>query len=419
MAVDPAESVGALLRRAGTAVLDAYEHQSCTFGRLLSKLAITRDASRLPLVSVQFNIDSPIALADLAAPAWTCRCAPTRARSRTSSCSSTPRRPAARSCSSASTTPTCSTPRPCSAGSTCTARCWSAPWRSRPRRSGNSSARRVPTANGSRPSTRPRCLSGRPAHRGAGVGRVAPPDAVAIVAGDSRLTYRELEQRANAVAAALAERGVGARQLVGMACGRNVGLLAGMLGILKTGAAYAPLDPASRKAARPHGRGRRAHLRGHRPHGHAAGARPLPDAACRRTCAAGDCLRGATCNRRLRDHTPAPPASPRAWPCRSVRCRTSSPAWRADQACGDDRLVAVTTTSFDIAVLELFLPLTLGAQVIIADRESVLDGQRLRALIEARCHRAAGHAIGLARADRGRLGRPRPLQGAGGRRAAR
>ncbi|HPG89370.1 MAG TPA: condensation domain-containing protein, partial [Hyphomicrobium sp.] len=47
-----------------------------------------------------------------------------------------------------------------------------------------------------------------------------------------------------------------------------------------------------------------------------------------------------------------------------------------------DRLVAVTTTSFDIAVLELYLPLTVGAQTIIADRETVLDGAALRTLIE-------------------------------------
>src|SRR5262249_12757283 len=48
----------------------------------------------------------------------------------------------------------------------------------------------------------------------------------------------------------------------------------------------------------------------------------------------------------------------------------------------DDRLVAVTTLSFDIAGLELFLPLTVGAQVVIAGREVVADGQRLLKLME-------------------------------------
>ena len=50
---------------------------------------------------------------------------------------------------------------------------------------------------------------------------------------------------------------------------------------------------------------------------------------------------------------------------------TSSPAWRASPASrADDRLLAVTTLSFDIAVLELLLPLTVGAQVVIASRET-------------------------------------------------
>ena len=48
----------------------------------------------------------------------------------------------------------------------------------------------------------------------------------------------------------------------------------------------------------------------------------------------------------------------------------------------DDRLLAVTTLAFDIAVLELFLPLITGARVVLADRESVLDGEALLKTIE-------------------------------------
>jgi non-ribosomal peptide synthetase component F len=55
---------------------------------------------------------------------------------------------------------------------------------------------------------------------------------------------------------------------------------------------------------------------------------------------------------------------------------------RAPGLSATDRLVAVTTTSFDIAVLELLLPLTVGAQVIIASRDEVMDGPALRALLE-------------------------------------
>jgi non-ribosomal peptide synthetase component F/thioesterase domain-containing protein len=48
-----------------------------------------------------------------------------------------------------------------------------------------------------------------------------------------------------------------------------------------------------------------------------------------------------------------------------------------------DRLAAVTTLSFDIAVLELMLPLAVGAQVLVVPRETAMDGNRLRALLES------------------------------------
>src|SRR5690606_18529234 len=48
----------------------------------------------------------------------------------------------------------------------------------------------------------------------------------------------------------------------------------------------------------------------------------------------------------------------------------------------DDRLVAVTTLSFDIAVLELLLPLMVGAEIILASRETTMDSVALRELIE-------------------------------------
>jgi amino acid adenylation domain-containing protein len=48
-----------------------------------------------------------------------------------------------------------------------------------------------------------------------------------------------------------------------------------------------------------------------------------------------------------------------------------------------DRLVAVTTLSFDIAVLELLLPLAVGAEIVLATREQVTDGAALRALLES------------------------------------
>jgi len=69
------------------------------------------------------------------------------------------------------------------------------------------------------------------------------PDAVAAVFEDEEITYRELNRRANAVAAHLQEMGAGPDARVGICIGRSLEMLIGLLGILKAGAAYVPLDP--------------------------------------------------------------------------------------------------------------------------------------------------------------------------------
>ena len=69
------------------------------------------------------------------------------------------------------------------------------------------------------------------------------PDAPAIVCDDRTLTYRELDDRANGVAWELVRRGAGPEDLVVLALPRTEDLVAGLLGILKSGAAYVPMDP--------------------------------------------------------------------------------------------------------------------------------------------------------------------------------
>ncbi|MCE9671221.1 non-ribosomal peptide synthase/polyketide synthase [Myxococcus stipitatus] len=70
------------------------------------------------------------------------------------------------------------------------------------------------------------------------------PDALAVAVEEDRLTYRELNARANQLARLLRERGVGPDVLVGLYLERSVQLMVGMLGILKAGGAYVPLDPS-------------------------------------------------------------------------------------------------------------------------------------------------------------------------------
>ncbi|MGC4118614.1 MAG: LLM class flavin-dependent oxidoreductase [Myxococcales bacterium] len=69
------------------------------------------------------------------------------------------------------------------------------------------------------------------------------PDAVALAFRDQELTYRDLDARANQVAHHLIGRGVGPGSLVGVLMDRSADLVVAMMGILKAGAAYVPLDP--------------------------------------------------------------------------------------------------------------------------------------------------------------------------------
>ena len=75
------------------------------------------------------------------------------------------------------------------------------------------------------------------------------PEARAVVRGEEEWSYRELNERANQIAHALIERGVGAERLVGLCVERSGWMVAGILGIWKAGGAYVPLDaeyPAER-----------------------------------------------------------------------------------------------------------------------------------------------------------------------------
>jgi amino acid adenylation domain-containing protein len=71
------------------------------------------------------------------------------------------------------------------------------------------------------------------------------PQAIALVFGDQRLTYRELNARANQLARILHQQGVRPGDRVGLHVQRSVEMIVGLLAILKVGAAYLPLDPAS------------------------------------------------------------------------------------------------------------------------------------------------------------------------------
>ena len=89
------------------------------------------------------------------------------------------------------------------------------------------------------------------------------PEAIALVQGDTQVSYRDLQRRVARIATDLAQAGVNAGDIVTLAIDRSVDAVAGMLGILAAGAAYLPIDfaqPAERLAGMIHEAGARVAL---------------------------------------------------------------------------------------------------------------------------------------------------------------
>ncbi|RDY69530.1 non-ribosomal peptide synthetase [Lysobacter soli] len=220
------------------------------------------------------------------------------------------------------------------------------------------------------------------------------PDRIAVEFNDEHVRYDELEARANRIAHLLRARGVHRGSLVGLVLDRGVDMLAGLLGVLKAGAGYVPLDPnfpAERLSYMASDAGLAALLTTSR-HADHFDLRGRPVLALDTL---QDELASLPTSRIGRDAGAAQPESvayviytsgstgrPKGVqvPHRAVSNFLSSMAKEPGLG-AEDRLVAVTTLSFDIAVLELLLPLSVGARVVLADRVTAADGVALKALI--------------------------------------
>jgi natural product biosynthesis luciferase-like monooxygenase protein len=184
------------------------------------------------------------------------------------------------------------------------------------------------------------------------------PEATALVVGEERLTYAELDRRANRLAHHLRARGVGPGERVGVHVERSVELVVGLLGVLKAGAAYVPMDPGfpSRRIeqmvedARPAAVLRRGELWGSLSSG--------PEERLSSGVTAEDLAYVM--------YTSGSTGKPKG-----VRVRHRNVV--SFFAGMDERLVlepagvwlAVTSISFDISVLELFWTLARGFQVVL------------------------------------------------------
>ena len=216
------------------------------------------------------------------------------------------------------------------------------------------------------------------------------PDRVAVEFQGRCLTYRALDARANALARRLQERGVGPEVLVGVCVERSAEMLVALLAVSKAGGAYVPMDPAYPKE-------RLAYI--------------LEDSAAPVIIT----------EKRLEDVLPALPIR-RVYLEEATEEATTPPKWSGSPdglayviytsgSTGrpkgvlvtngsltnllsamrvrpgmesNDVLLAVTTLSFDIAGLELYLPLVVGGRLVVASREIASDGVSLAEELE-RC----------------------------------
>ncbi len=207
------------------------------------------------------------------------------------------------------------------------------------------------------------------------------------------LSYAELDRRANQLAHRLRGLGVGRDVLVGICLERSAEMVVALLAVLRAGGAYVPIDPgfpAERVALM-------------------LADSELPVLLTRRPLLPrlGEVRARVLCLDELAAELAAEPAEPPAVaiepgdlayviytsgstgrpkgvavPHGALANFLRSMAERPGLAAGDT-LLAVTTLSFDIAMLELLLPLVTGARVVVAAADVVTDGERLAAALDA------------------------------------
>ena len=220
------------------------------------------------------------------------------------------------------------------------------------------------------------------------------PDTTAAVFDDKQVTYRELNQRANQLAHHLQTLGVGPEMLVGICVERSLEMVIGLLGILKAGGAYVPLDPnypPERLAlmlidAQPLVLLSQSHLLDTLPHT-ALSNMSAKIVALDTDWATDQPLTNPTSTIKP-DHlayviyTSGSTGRPKG--VQIVHQALTNFLTAMQQQPGltnQDVLVAITTLSFDIAALEIYLPLLVGAKLIIAPQDAVADGSRLQDLL--------------------------------------
>ncbi|MGF9603759.1 non-ribosomal peptide synthetase DhbF [Bacillus subtilis] len=224
---------------------------------------------------------------------------------------------------------------------------------------------------------------------------VLTPERIALMCDDIQVNYHKLNEEANRLARLLIEKGIGPEQFVALALPRSPEMVASMLGVLKTGAAYLPLDPefpADRisymlEDAKPSCIITTEEI-----------AASLPD----NLAVPELVLDQAVTQEIIKRYSPENPDVSVSLDHPAYIIYTSGSTGRpkgvvvtqkslsnfllsmqeAFSLGEEDRLLAVTTVAFDISALELYLPLISGAQIVIAKKETIREPQALAQMIE-------------------------------------
>jgi len=381
-----------VMRGVKTLMLDAMDHQQFTFGSIIPKLSLKRDPGRIPLVPVLFNLDQSINAAKLPFDGLEVEFI------------SNPRHfenfelfvNAMESKGTLSVECQYNT----DLFNASTIRQWSKHFiellnaaaadpaqtigrlpllsredLERQLKTWNNTAREFPAAAG--------------AHELFARQAANAPEKVAVTCGGKQLTYGQLDAASNRLARYLQSIGARPGMLIGVSVERSIDMMIALFGILKTGAAYVPLDPeypserlsymlsdaaltivVSQESVRsklPDSAARVVSLDGDAPKIAAFGDSPLtldnndPNGVAYVIYTSGSTGK------------PKGVQVPRRAVVNFLNGMRLEPGFSPS-----DVMIAVTTLSFDIAVLELFLPLSLGGRVEIVDRETAMDGEKLK-----------------------------------------
>ena len=218
------------------------------------------------------------------------------------------------------------------------------------------------------------------------------PDADAVVCAGRIYSYAELDRRSNQLARALLEQGVGPGELVGVALDRSVDLLVALLAVLKSGAAYVPVDPsyprernglifedadvalvlseASVAAELPEAGAPVLRLDEDWPAVAELPAAPLPGTVAADALAYVIFTSGST-------------GRPKGVMIEHRGLSNLLAAMAAEPGLGPgETLLGVTTPAFDLSVPDLYLPLVTGARLVLATRAEAADPGALASLLE-------------------------------------